>query len=201
MSIKKLGETLRDLRKKKGLPLRKAAAQLDIDVAILSKMERGQRKLTREMVVKMAGLYQHDLEPLMIQFLSEKVLYEIGDEPLVVEALKAAKVHVLNARQPKESKEEVILKMADYLKTDKRVLAAWVFGSFARGEMNYKSDIDIMVQFDRQLPLTFFDLSDIMEELEKITNRKIDLVEEGQIKSFAIKSAEKDMIKIYEKNA
>jgi len=201
MSIKKLGETLRDLRKKKGLPLRKAAAQLDIDVAILSKMERGQRKLTREMVVKMADLYQHDLEPLMIQFLSEKVLYEIGDEPLVVEALKAAKVHVLNARQPKESKEEVILKMADYLKTDKRVLAAWVFGSFARGEMNYKSDIDIMVQFDRQLPLTFFDLSDIMEELEKITNRKIDLVEEGQIKSFAIKSAEKDMIKIYEKNA
>ena len=180
--------------------MRKVAAQLDIDVAILSKMERGQRKLTREMVVKMAGLYQHDLEPLMIQFLSEKVLYEIGDEPLVVEALKAAKVHVLNARQPKESKEEVILKMADYLKTDKRVLAAWVFGSFARGEMNYKSDIDIMVQFDRQLPLTFFDLSDIMEELEKITNRKIDLVEEGQIKSFAIKSAEKDMIKIYEKN-
>ncbi|HXR81298.1 MAG TPA: nucleotidyltransferase domain-containing protein [Saprospiraceae bacterium] len=201
MSIKKLGETLRDLRKKKGLPLRKAAAQLDIDVAILSKMERGQRKLTRDMVVKMAGLYQHDLEPLMIQFLSEKVLYEIGDEPLVVEALKAAKVHVLNARQPPGSKEEVILKMADYLKTDKRVLAAWVFGSFARGEMNYKSDIDIMVQFDRQLPLTFFDLSDIMEELEKITNRKIDLVEEGQIKSFAIKSAEKDMIKIYEKNA
>ena len=201
MSTKKLGETFRGLRKEKGLPLRKVAAQLDIDVAILSKMERGQRKLTREMVVKMAGLYQHDLEPLMIQFLSEKVLYEIGDEPLVVEALKAAKVHVLNARQPKESKEEVILKMADYLKTDKRVLAAWVFGSFARGEMNYKSDIDIMVQFDRQLPLTFFDLSDIMEELEKITNRKIDLVEEGQIKSFAIKSAEKDMIKIYEKNA
>ena len=181
--------------------MRKVAAQLDIDVAILSKMERGQRKLTRDTVVKMADLYQHDLEPLMIQFLSEKVLYEIGDEPLVVEALKAAKVHVLNARQPKESKEEVILKMADYLKTDKRVLAAWVFGSFARGEMNYKSDIDIMVQFDRQLPLTFFDLSDIMEELEKITNRKIDLVEEGQIKSFAIKSAEKDMIKIYEKNA
>jgi predicted nucleotidyltransferase len=201
MSTKKLGETLRDLRKEKGLPLRKVAAQLDIDVAILSKMERGQRKLTREMVVKMAELYQHDLEPLLIQFLSEKVLYEIGDEPLVVEALKAAKVHVLNARQPKESKEEVIRKMADYLKTDKRVHAAWIFGSFARGEMNYKSDIDIMVRFDRQLPLTFFDLSDIMEELEKITHRKIDLVEEGQIKSFAIKSAEKDMIKIYEKNA
>ena len=58
-----------------------------------------------------------------------------------------------------------------------------------------------MVRFDRQLPLTFFDLSDIMEELEKITHRKIDLVEEGQIKSFATKSAEKDMIKIYEKNA
>ena len=51
--------------------MRKVAAQLDIDVAILSKMERGQRKLTRDTVVKMADLYQHDLEPLMIQFLSE----------------------------------------------------------------------------------------------------------------------------------
>ena len=94
MSKTKLGEILRELRKEKGLPLRKVAAQLDIDVAILSKMERGERKLTREIVVKLANIYQHDPELLMIRFLSEKVINEIGDEELAGQALKAAEPEV-----------------------------------------------------------------------------------------------------------
>jgi len=95
-----LGERFRELRLLEKLPLRKVAAQLDIDVAILSKLERGERRLTKEMVKKMAEIYHQELEPLMIQYLSERVLYEIGDEDLAVEALKAAKVIVLTARQP-----------------------------------------------------------------------------------------------------
>jgi transcriptional regulator with XRE-family HTH domain len=47
MSKEKLGELLRRLRVEQKLPLRKVAALLDIDVAILSKMERGERKLKR----------------------------------------------------------------------------------------------------------------------------------------------------------
>ena len=47
-----LGNTIRKLREDKVLPLRTVAAFLDIDQAILSKIERGQRKPTRELVVK-----------------------------------------------------------------------------------------------------------------------------------------------------
>jgi transcriptional regulator with XRE-family HTH domain len=44
MSTETIGEKPRQLREAKELPLRKMAALLDIDVAILSKMERGERR-------------------------------------------------------------------------------------------------------------------------------------------------------------
>ena len=53
--MRNLGETIRELREDKELPLRTVAAFLDIDQAILSKIERGQRKPTREQVLTLAG--------------------------------------------------------------------------------------------------------------------------------------------------
>jgi len=85
-----LGLKLRELREQAGLSLRKAAMQVDIDVAILSKMERGERKFSKEMVLKLADLYKANLDKLVIYFLSEKVLYELEDEDFGLEALKVA---------------------------------------------------------------------------------------------------------------
>ena len=85
-----LGLKMRALREQSGISLRKAAMQVDIDVAILSKMERGERKFSKEMVLKLAGLYKEDPDKLVIEFLSEKVLYELKDEDLGLEALKVA---------------------------------------------------------------------------------------------------------------
>lgn len=85
-----LGLKLRDLREQSGLSLRKAAMQVDIDVAILSKMERGERKFSKELVLKLAELYKTDADKLVIDFLSEKVLYELEDEDFGLEAIKVA---------------------------------------------------------------------------------------------------------------
>ncbi|MBP9017816.1 MAG: helix-turn-helix domain-containing protein [Paludibacteraceae bacterium] len=85
-----LGLKLRELREKSGLSLRKAAMQADIDVAVLSKMERGERKFSKELVLKLARLYNANSEKLLIEFLSEKVLYEIENEDFGLEALKVA---------------------------------------------------------------------------------------------------------------
>jgi len=78
------------LREQSGLSLRKAAMQVDIDVAILSKMERGERKFSKELVLKLAELYKTDADKLVIDFLSEKVLYVLEDEDFGLEALKVA---------------------------------------------------------------------------------------------------------------
>jgi transcriptional regulator with XRE-family HTH domain len=90
MSTQTIGEKLRHIREEKGLPLRKVAAWLDIDVAILSKMERGERRLTKEVVLKLADIYKYDANDLLVTFLSDKILYEIQDEDLGIEALKVA---------------------------------------------------------------------------------------------------------------
>ena len=90
-----LGLKLRKLRENSGLSLRKVAMQVDIDVAILSKMERGERRLSKELVLKLADLYKANSDKLVIDFLSEKVLYELEDEDFGLEALKVAEKQLM----------------------------------------------------------------------------------------------------------
>ncbi|ANI89688.1 transcriptional regulator [Arachidicoccus ginsenosidimutans] len=103
MSIETIGEKLRGLREAKTLPLRKVAALLDIDVAILSKMERGERKLSKDIVLKLADIYEYNPDELLVLFLSDKIMYEIQDEDLGEKALKVAekKVKYLKAKKSK----------------------------------------------------------------------------------------------------
>ncbi len=88
--MKTTGEILREKREKKGLLLRHVSAQLDIDTAILSKIERGERKATREQIVRLAEILDINKESLIVKYLSEKILYELKDEDLGIQALKVA---------------------------------------------------------------------------------------------------------------
>jgi predicted nucleotidyltransferase len=45
-------------------------------------------------------------------------------------------------------------------KLDGRVNMAWLFGSVARGEDDYKSDIDLMVELKDDKKYSMFDLLD-----------------------------------------
>ena len=76
---------------------------------------------------------------------------------------------------------------------------AWVFGSYARGEQTRKSDVDILVRFDKTKPITLIDYAGIMLDLEKLLRKKVDLVEDGYLRPWAQESAEQDKILIYER--
>ena len=76
---------------------------------------------------------------------------------------------------------------------------AWVFGSYARGEETRKSDIDIMVRFNKDAKISLFDYIRIMHALKDLLHKKVDLVEEGQLRSWAQESAEQDKILVYER--
>ena len=80
------------------------------------------------------------------------------------------------------------------------VLKAWLVGSFARGEETPLSDVDILVVLDRSKPigLKFFGM---WNDLEELLDRKVDLVTEGSLASFAVESANRDKILIYERAA
>jgi predicted nucleotidyltransferase len=75
----------------------------------------------------------------------------------------------------------------------------WLFGSYARGEETRKSDVDIMVKFTENSHISLFDHIRIMNKLQDLLKRKVDLVEEGCIMKFAQQSVEQDKKLIYER--
>ena len=53
-----IGKHLRELREEKGLLLRQVAASLEVDTAYISKMERGEKNIKREFILKLAEIYK-----------------------------------------------------------------------------------------------------------------------------------------------
>jgi transcriptional regulator with XRE-family HTH domain len=85
-----VGKIIRTKREKLGLLLRHVAAYLDIDQAILSKIERNERKPTKANIIKLSEILKLDQEELLIQYMSDKIVYEILDEKCANEVLKVA---------------------------------------------------------------------------------------------------------------
>ena len=86
--------------------------------------------------------------------------------------------------------------IADYFKTQP-VLKAWLFGSYSRGEEKPWSDVDILVELDQEHPIGLLKFAGIMCDLEDLLGRKVDLIEEGTLKSFATESVNRDKKLIY----
>jgi HTH-type transcriptional regulator, competence development regulator len=84
------GEIIRKAREEHGLFLRQVAAEMQIDQAIISKFERGVRKTTKEQVLKFAEFYNLEPEVLLVAWLSDKIAYDLQDEYLADQVLKAA---------------------------------------------------------------------------------------------------------------
>jgi hypothetical protein len=57
-------------------------------------MERGQRKASREQVIKLAEYFSVSADDLLVAWLSDKVVYEIADEAIALQALKVAEEKV-----------------------------------------------------------------------------------------------------------
>ncbi len=87
----------------------------------------------------------------------------------------------------------------EYFKT-KPIEKAWLFGSFSRGEERADSDVDILIKFvpGAKMGLQFFAM---ILDLEKLLNRPVDLVVDGDLLPFAAKTANKDKVLIYDRAA
>ncbi len=92
----------------------------------------------------------------------------------------------------------LIQKLSSYF-AGQPIERAWLFGSYARSEQNKKSDLDILVSFSEGSKINLFKYIHIVNDLKELTGKKIDLVEDGQLKPFARESAEHDKILIYER--
>lgn len=85
--MEKFGLYIRTLREKAHLPLRKLAFSLDIDQSTLSKIERGERQFTSDMIPKIAKVFSIEYKELQVLFLKEKLLNDLTNEKFALEAI------------------------------------------------------------------------------------------------------------------
>ena len=195
--MQNIGNLIRTLREKEGYPLRKVSAFLDMDQAVLSKIERGQRKLTKEHVVKLADFFNYDEKEMLIAFLSDRIMYEIGNEEYAKEALKVAEEKIEYNAFKKLDRNKLIKQIKNKLKQFSKVSSAWVYGSFSREDDRQGSDIDLAIKTDEGF--SYFDLAEIQYQLENEITRKIDIGFIDSFKPHIYKNVEPDLKLIYER--
>jgi len=198
-SYSNFGTDIRELRLKKGLTLRELANAVHIDVAILSKIETGKRNASRQNVIKLARYFEIDENALLAKWITKKLKGQADKEAFTVSSMQVEEKKVEYIPLKAHSRKQIITRISKYLERDDRVIKAWIFGSFARGDEKIDSDIDLILRFDPMSKISLFDLADIQYNLEGITGRKIDIAEEGTLYKFAQESADKDLKLIYER--
>jgi len=92
---KTFGETVKKLREEQNLPLREVAEALQIDTSMLGKIEKNNRKPTKQLIEKFAKYFKVSDKDLLITFLSDAIAYQIMDEEdLSSEVFKVAEKKV-----------------------------------------------------------------------------------------------------------
>lgn len=194
-----VGQTIRKLRVDKGDPIRKVAAYLDIDQAILSKIERGQRKAKREQIIRLAEYFNVDEKQLIAAWLGDKIIEIVQNEKAAEEALNLAKTQISYLKQKQNSYSDNVEMLCKCLEDDGRIKAAWIFGSFARGDDRQDSDIDLLIEEKPDIKFNYFDLADLKYKLEKELNRMVDLGFASSIKKKVSENILNDIKLVYER--
>lgn len=99
--MKSFGEYIRVLRISRGLFLRQVAASLQIDPSLLSRIERADKRPTREQVIQLASILKTNENDLLIHYLSDRVVYELKDEKLAMKAIEAAEKKIVYLKKGK----------------------------------------------------------------------------------------------------
>lgn len=72
------------------LTVRQVSELLDIDGALISRFENGQRRPTRRQLLDLCRVYELDADALLSDWLKSKILDVVKDEPMAEKALRSA---------------------------------------------------------------------------------------------------------------
>jgi transcriptional regulator with XRE-family HTH domain len=85
-----IGEQLRTLREKANLSLREVSNHIGVDSSLLGKIERNERQPTKQQIKNIASFFEVEEKILMIELLSDQIVYRILDEEADLNILKVA---------------------------------------------------------------------------------------------------------------
>lgn len=182
MNSETFGELIRRKRIEKGLALRELANKVDLDQSTLSKIERNELISPPRIINSLSRSLEVEYKELQIKYLSEKLYKELKDWDYSEESLELARKRIEKEKSGTNfelERKKLIERIENYL-SNQPIEKAWLFGSFAREEESYDSDIDLLIRFRQPHKIDLFEYVGIRQDLEDITGRQIDLVEEGQ---------------------
>ena len=93
--------------------------------------------------------------------------------------------------------EQIQHVVADYFK-DKPVKKVWLFGSYARGEADEQSDIDVLVDIQKEAKVGL-EYYGWYQDLQETLSKKVDVLSYGWVNERIWPRVEKDMVLMYEK--
>ena len=85
-----IGTTFKNIREERNLLLEELTKSTGISKAVLSRIENGKRLPTREQVNQLCTYYKAERNEIIVQWLSDKLVYEVQDEDFALEAMQVA---------------------------------------------------------------------------------------------------------------
>lgn len=164
------------------------------------------------------GVCVPDLEKLLVDHDADKEYASLQDADIQKEFQRAFECYPVNTSRlfryaGRKGKKEEIQKRVDRIDQHRVAIVhaiqdffkqepvqkVWLFGSFSRMEEKPESDIDILVDLDKSVPMGLLRFAGMSDALEQRLGKKVDLVEKGAIKPFARESINHDKVLIYER--
>ncbi len=200
MNSETFGEKIRRLRKKQKLSQKKLAKTISFNVKSLSKIERNLQSAPETIISPLAKALNFPYKDLMIKYLSEKIYYSCKTLDYAQEAIEIVKRRLEREREGTTflKKREDIIDFVQHYFVTQPVEKVWLFGSFARKEESYDSDLDLLVRYSKPNKLSLIDVIKIQQTLEEKVGRQVDLIEEGYERSHIKDKIHKDKILVYE---
>ena len=127
-------------------------------------------------------------------------LYQVNTSRLLRYASRKGKKEEIQNRMDQIDRQRVMTvhTIQDFFRK-KPIERAWLFGSFSRMEERSDSDIDILVDLDKTVPMGLLQYAKMINELEALLGRRVDMVERRSLKPFAQKSINQDKVLVYER--
>lgn len=91
MKVTKFGERIKELRENQNILQRQLAASMEMDAAMLSKIEKGVRKAKRQQIRLFAELLKTDAKELLTLWCADQVLEIVNNEVNIDEVFIATK--------------------------------------------------------------------------------------------------------------
>ena len=164
------------------------------------------------------GVNVPNLEKLLVDYDSDKEYAALADQDIQRKFQRAFELYSVNTSRllryagRKGKKEEIrsrleridrnrttlVHAIQDYFRQEP-VKRAWIFGSFSRMEERPDSDVDILIDLDTSAPIGLLQYAGMINRLEALLGRKVDLVEKNSVKPFAQENVNRDKILVYER--